>query len=80
MTYDRNALLELIQQGALVEVEGRTAHDEAGLGFILSAASASEPAREDSEPVMETPPVPEAPTIAESPPTTELAPAKTKGK
>lgn len=46
MTYDRNALLELIQQGALVEVEGRTAHDEAGLDFLLSIAVSDEPSEE----------------------------------
>ena len=39
----REALLEKIQAGELITIEGRTAHDEAGLDFLLAAASAPAP-------------------------------------
>jgi len=38
MTHDRQALLERIQGGELVEIDGRTAYDEAGLDAILGTA------------------------------------------
>ena len=49
----REALLEKIQQGQLVVLDGRTAHGEAGLDFLLTSASASLPLSGD-EPTSDT--------------------------
>ncbi|WP_395144845.1 hypothetical protein [Armatimonas sp.] len=74
MKYDRNALLEKIQGGELVEVEGRTAHDEAGLDFALAAAGVV-PGEPSAPLVPEEAIVPEVP---EEPPLDDVP--KGKGK
>lgn len=83
MKYDRNALLEKIQGGELVEIEGRTAHDEAGLDFALAAAGVV-PEEPSTPLVPEEPLVPLAPeeplvpVVPEVPPLDDVP--KGKGK
>lgn len=79
----KEGLMAVLAEGKIVVVDGRSAHDEAGVDFILSCYD-TEPKVEDTEPKVEeaaptaeeiTPPVDQAAPVAE-----EAAPVAEKAK